>query len=570
LIRDYAPAEIKDKSNREKIANWMVEHYKYIMQPENEWAGLRSFGFTWYLGYNVKSAFVNTTQIPLVTYPYLAARYSDSGAVASISRATKDLAKYWKNPSALTPGQQMLLHQGKVESWLDQSLATELAIQGTSGVVDRALPLDMAGKLSRREFKKLSRHFYYKVAHYGSALFHVTEKMNRNITALAAYDLALQQGENHEMAVARARKAVERTQYEYSRYNRPNFMRGKKGAIFLFQNYVQNTLFFALEEKGGMRYLLMLLMFAGLQGLPGAEDIMDMFDLLGTKFKEKAGLPNPKVDIRTQLRRDLAEFADTLGTSPDLFLKGLGSDSLGLGLLGRQFGLPMPNMDLTGSLSMGNIIPGTDMHKRLRSESAQEAVGRTLEEAGGALGSMGMNVATALLSKDLDTWRRFERAMPMAMKGLSRSLRYATDGAETTRRGDVIAEFDIHDRGDRADLALQAFSFTPRKLTKGWEGRIATQEVVGYYDAQKNELLNALNYARDTKDQDARADAMRAIKQFNNVVPYPEMKISGETIGKSWESFRRIRARTSRGIALQNSYLRLQKYGNESAYRKVG
>src|SRR5690606_1096244 len=58
-----------DITDLTELHAYYTEHFKYLMNPENDWAKLRAFGFLWYLGANPKSALVNTTQLPLVTYP---------------------------------------------------------------------------------------------------------------------------------------------------------------------------------------------------------------------------------------------------------------------------------------------------------------------------------------------------------------------------------------------------------------------------------------------------------------------------------------------------------------------
>lgn len=75
------------------------------------------------------------------------------------------------------------------------------------------------------------------------------EYRNRAVTALAAYDYKIdklkKQGiiglQAHNTAITFAREAVNRLQFEYSIFNRPEFLRGNLGsAVFLFKSFTVN------------------------------------------------------------------------------------------------------------------------------------------------------------------------------------------------------------------------------------------------------------------------------------------------------------------------------------------
>jgi hypothetical protein len=360
-----------DFTKRAQILNHMNDHLNYVMNPVNEFVGLRSIAFIWFLGFNVKSAFVNMTQVPLVSYPYLAARYGDGKAVAQLTRAYKTAATAFTNPDALSKEIQELVEKGLNESWLDESLATEIAMAASENNVESMVP------------SKLRRKAWNKVTHYGTWMFHQVEKYNRHITAIAAYRLARTDGMTVESAQEAARRAVEKSQFEYARWARPRFMRGKLGGtVFVFQNYMQNALFFALGgDAGAMRMMLMLFLVAGLQGLPFGEDIGNLIDAAMTAYKKKTGAKDPHTQIRTDLRELVNEFT----SHPDLILHGLSSTSFGLAPLGEAMGWPVPNLDLSGSLSMGRVIPGSEILRPGQDASFDRLVSQGVERSGGAI-----------------------------------------------------------------------------------------------------------------------------------------------------------------------------------------
>ncbi|MCW4026359.1 MAG: PLxRFG domain-containing protein, partial [Candidatus Bathyarchaeota archaeon] len=167
-----------DYTKRADILNHMNHHMQYVMNPVNEFVTLRSAAFFWFLGFNVKSAFVNMTQVPLVTYPYLAARYGDARATAQIGRAYGTAQRAILNPDIVDQELMDMISKGMSESWLDESLATELALAASEKNLDKTLPRKMRQKIP------------LKISQYGSYLFHQVEKYNRHITAIAAYRLA--------------------------------------------------------------------------------------------------------------------------------------------------------------------------------------------------------------------------------------------------------------------------------------------------------------------------------------------------------------------------------------------
>jgi len=532
-----------DSTKRAQIFNHMQDHLQYVMNPVNEFVGLRSVAFVWYLGFNLKSAFVNTTQVPLVTYPYLAARFGDGKAVAQITRAYKTAVTALRNPKKLSSELQELIETGLNESWLDESLATELAQAASEGNLDMTLPKNARQKTWRW------------ITTYGSLPFHAAEKLNRHTTAIAAYRLARAADHSHKRAIFEARRAVEKSQYEYARWARPRFMRGKVGGtVFVFQNFMQNSLYFALGgDPGALRMLAMLFFLAGLQGLPFGENLADLVDAMMTFLKKKTGTKDPYTQVRTDLRESLNE----IGVNPDLILHGLSSSTFGLANIGEAMGWPIPDLDLSGSLSMGRIIPGTELLAPGQGDTFEKVVGRGFERTGGAIASGFASMGQAILSSHPDEWKRWERALPSALRQISKAVRIAQRGGEATRAGYPIAGYDMHDPQDQMELIAQSAGFTPRALSRGWEGFIAKQQAVIYYETWKGNLLRQWNYAKEKKDQEAVKAANASIRKYNSQVPFPEMKIGSEARRMSYETYLRTRAFNAKQIEQSKAFRRL-------------
>jgi hypothetical protein len=558
-------AGLEDSTKLDGIRNMLQRHLKHIMEPANEWAGLRAWGFLWYLGFLPKAAFVNLTQIPLASYPYLAARYSDAEAVGELGRAIKDTMLGISRDKNLSAEDIELLEQLHREGKINQSLATELgAVANGTGL----------GKMLQASSKA---RLFSDIVGKGATLFSIAEQVNRRATAVASFRLAtkklfkpgskfqgrswktlnpVERQEVFSEGLNQARTAIDTTQFEYSNWNRPDFMRGKKSVIFLFQLYMQNMLFFISRDPGSARLLGMLLFFAGLQGLPFAEDIADLLD---TMFSTK----NRKFDVRKEAR----EFIETLGMDPDLLLHGTSHYGFGMSWIGDQLGLPgIPEPNLSGSLSMGRVVPGFEALADL----GGAAIGQPLpdfehtlmdfqEGAAGALFAVPMNILRAFYYDSPYTWKRMELAMPSAARSISRSIRYATEGVETTTGGSPVLEFDLTDSKTQADIMLQSLGFSPTAVTNAQRQRAKMKEVEMFYTARRAMLLADYAYARQSGDPESIRGMLDAITQYNRDVPYREMGIKRSEISTSFKRRAANRRKAEHQLPMAERYIRLTR-----------
>ena len=511
---------VRDNTAINTLFNYFTKHYDYILNPENDWAKLRALGFMWYLGFNVKSALVNSTQIPLTLYPYLAERFGDGRATREIAKALKDAVTIFR----LQPGQSSpkisntlnaMLERGKQEGFIDESLATELAGFTESSVLERLLPVSDSGKLASN------------VSYYGSWMFRQAEKYSRTVAFIAAARLAEKSGvTDPEQIFQVGKEAVQTTMFEYSKWNRPQFMRGKKSVVFLFWNWMQHASFLAAGGAGrgtAVRLWVMLLLAGGLQGLPFAEDILDILDTAGTKIREMLGLKEPHLDTRKSLlefaKEDLGEFLGILKEQPDLLTHGLGR-YYGLGPLSAlaALGAPIPYVDISGSVSMGRYIPGVE--ELLANERDPDAkFGRTVAAALGPVAGIPYNLWKTYESSDPDIWKKWERAMPVAVKSLSKATRLGARGEETFRGGGTVVPYDIHDMETRVALLTQAFGFTASKLSQKYELMGIKDDMRRYYSMRRQMLMEDYAYAIEAGNREATADAKRAVYEFNNGLP---------------------------------------------------
>ena len=229
---------------------------------------------------------------------------------------------------------------------------------------------------------------------------------------------------------------------------------------------------------------------------------------------------------------------------------------MGIGWLEEWTGISMPQIDLSGSLSMGRVIPGLEGIGDFfqRETEPDRAIADFTEDVGGAGVSYTMGVLRAISDNNPDVWKRYERAMPAALKSLSRALRFHVRGEETTRTGARIASFE--DPMEKAEIIAQALGFPPTRIGQRWEQVIAKRETEKYWMVTRQMFLADLDLATRMRDREGIADSHKAIREFNNRVRGDtELKrfvITRKVIRQSLKQRARARAREEAGLARTN------------------
>jgi hypothetical protein len=539
------PASDGDGTVVGELRDYLQSHYEYIMSPQNDLAQVRALGFLWYLGANPRSAAVNMTQVPMVTYPWLADRFGDGKAVSAITRAYADVTRSIRNikSGALESDLVEAIARGMGDGFLDESLAVDLAGIADNPTIERIVPTNAATRLLNT------------VSYYGSWMFHKAEVYNRRVAFVAAYRLAKEKGAGADAAYQTAKDAVQSTQFEYAKWNRAAFMRGKKSVFFLFWNYVQQASYLAFGGEGlgtAARFWGMLLVLAGMQGLPFSDDLMELYDFLMTKAKKSMGVADP----RTAIKEDIRNLAADLGANPDIVMHGLGRYyGLGPMHLLSAFGVPVANTDISASLGLGRVLPGFE-DLIGRESDPEKRLARVAVEAGGPVVGMGYNFWRLAFEESPDDWKKWERALPSSMKNLAKALRFYNRGKEQLTAGATLVSFE--NRPERASLiAAQALGFGPTEVAKAYELRFAQREAMMFYRIRRDNLLRDLGWAAVNKDREGMADARKAITRYNREVEDKRLVISSDEIQKSLQQ--KVRR------------LRLNEVGlpNETRYRQL-
>lgn len=444
----------------------------YLENPEEEAAQFRGFLFINYLGGSAASALVNASQPVTMSFPFLT---QFGGA--------KEAA------GALMNGAQVALGKGSPSADLQEALKRA----GEEGVTEPAEIHQLYAESIRGVGSNIHMRRFFRL--WGSA-FQLAEQFNRKTTFAAAFQLAQKltpaelkaklppdarhAGVDVSSPYAFASWAVHETQGIYNKANRPNWARGVIGStLFTFKQFSISYLEFLsrLPKKQQAIALAVLMLAAGIQGLPFGDDLQDIVD----SFAESLG-------YNFSSEKELHQFlADSLG--------------LGEGVANwLQYGtsaLPGMPLDIQGRMGLGNLIPGTSFLKKSQPNKGVDAL-ELFGPAGGLVKS-GIDAFTAMQGGRFGA--AAESLAPVAVKNVVKAADMASDGHYRDARGRRVVETDA------VDAIVKATGFQPGRvaseqraigrampsvaLTKVSEGEIAALWAEGVYERDSAKIARA-------------------------------------------------------------------------------
>lgn len=574
------PANQEFSANKAEIARaieFMKATVNYMMNPQEELATLRGIVAIGYLWGNVKTAVLNFWGLAH-TWAWLNRELGyGKGTVTfgkSVWNSTRTQGHEWGSflgsvmegaaegslLSVTDPNWEMVdgkptelrqaLEQAKQENVLDQSYAYYLATQATRGNLIRMASASLPGKT----FKGL--------VDAGMSLFRGTELLIRRSTFIAAYRTMQQTRpdatpkERYEEAV----RLVGLLQGDYTKGNRPELMRGQiKSFITIFMTFVQTASWNAYGglEKGLKRQeamegraspkfyrnytaqlVLLYLFMAGLEGLPGMENIMDLLDAM---FK--------KANNGKSAREGLREVLDELNMDPMSVMRGATFNLAGL--------------DLSRSIGLGRLVPGTDVLAEEHG-TTKEAIGAGVTAVAGVGGgyiqwlidTIGATSDAVEAGTDLGVTAEKQMArLPGGLGNMFKAAQWAQYDARGPGGG-LLAHDEATGMAREIqswEIVAKSLGFQPASISRAQTLKAGQYEARAFWTARKRVLLDAYWQASEiAKDREAIADARRAIAEYNEAVPTKGLKITSTSIKQSM-------ARRNDAVEAAEQYSTMQK-----------
>jgi hypothetical protein len=190
-----AAGNVGDNATQVAYVSEFKKHLNYVLNPTKNDIGsiLTSAAFTYTLGFNLSSAVVNMANIPMIVAPYLKGKYAD----AAVARALGDAAKLFTGSGTKT-NMEVLGGEGRTtamnvmpsitnyapDSEMGKRYATAIKLWNKQGQLNRSQLYEIINGDSRTgvmtKFNAIS-----------GWMFHHGERMNREVTLVAAYNLEL-------------------------------------------------------------------------------------------------------------------------------------------------------------------------------------------------------------------------------------------------------------------------------------------------------------------------------------------------------------------------------------------
>ena len=517
------------------------------------------------IGFNLSSAIVNASQIPLMMLPILQGKYSKTGnAFKSISFASgiiassgfsrklsrvdfkKDKVDVKGMPSIdnyfesddqgnLTLRKDIDLSEMSEEKreFIENDLMALVKLAGDRGGLNRSLYYDTLGI----EQAGRTRTIWDKANAYSAFSFHQIERYNRQVAMTATYQLELQRMEKNPTAEEkgmslenRRAKAAEQAIYQSQEMNggatlstAPRIAQTGLGRVALmYKSYgiqMYYTMFKTLDTalKGESKevrtaakkqlfgIVLSSTLLAGVSGLPLIGALMAIANLF---------LDDEEDDAETILRKEIGEFA----------YKGPITALLGT--------------DISSRISLSNLLFRDNPYNNDASDADL-----LLGIIGGPAWSVTQSFSRGI--KDVHAGnieRGVEAMLPAAFRNIYKATyRYPRDEGILTRRGDVI-----HDDISTGGLFAQFVGFPPTDYTLKQEQNQQLKKIDRAVNERRTKLLKQFYVA--TRMGANTDDILEEMEKYNK--RHPQHGINGESILRSMKMHYLSSAKMHNGVTL--------------------
>lgn len=469
----------------------------YIQNPVEEAAKVRGLLFANFIGGSIASAAVNMTQPVMMTLPYL----SQWGGAA---KAAKTLFAAMKTA---TMGDKAIQ---------DEELRTALQVAENQGVVSPQEIHNLQAEAMRKSNgltiggKEIIPAFAArKIAVLWGGLFGLAEQFNRKATFIAAYqtarDMTAQQLREagvrspYDFAV----KAIAETQGVYNRGNRPNWARGAVGATLMtFKQYSIAYMEFLqrLPTKERALALAILVVAAGINGLPFADDLDDVIDTIAQALG---------YNWQTKKARDRFLTAALGQGAADFVLHGVSGVA----------GMPL---DVSMRMGMQNLLPATGIF--LKSNEDKSYQYSEILGAAGGLAQRAIKAGDNILAGDVGG--AAVAIAPTAFANVIKGMDMLETGAYRDSRGRKVIDTDT------TDAIVKMIGFQPAEVAREQDKLGMARDTIAVAKAVEKRIADEWARGVYEGDREAAASARREIDEWNRKNPDSRINITMAQISK--------------------------------------
>lgn len=527
---DTARQEVRDAKDPVRsgaVFNEMKKAHDFTMNPDiASWSqNVTSAVFLWTMAANISSALVNLDQsvskgIPTLAFDEETGSVGMKQASAHLANAFIDFMRgkgYVANSASLTADERDAIAKSYERGVIDKTQAHDLAGVAESGVSYNPL---------WAKFTKLA-----------SAPLHHTERLNREVTFLAAYRIAREAGLTHEQAIVKAGDLTWMTHYDTQASSKARFMRASgPRAIFALKSFQANVLFRVFRDaqqswKGETKEarraalgrfvstLALTLPMAGLKGAFGMSMILAIAGLFG-------GDDDPEETLRKAV----------LETAGDSVIGHAVGGMLMDGVPGYLTGIA-----LSGRIGMSDLW----FRSNDRDMNAEQQFVYVLEQLGGApigLANQIWQGVDAIQKGDLA--RGVERVSPAFIRNVIKAGRYAQEGVRD-KDGNPIVESVAPQ-----DVLKQLIGFTPAEIADRYARNTFQRNEQERIKAERSRAMQAAARSRMAEDDAAQERAEEKVDRFND--RFPEKRITPKSIRQEIRRLHNKSGRMEFGVDLDD------------------
>ena len=556
-----ADGSLEDMPNKDKLEMLVREMEKRVemeVYPEvtnpfmNTVANIANKSAFLYFMTSVKTAVSQLASLPIFGAPVLFSRHDPAKVVKEMSRFML-LFNEFGVTKRKEDGSLVFVAPTVSES----RLLTEEEKRAVEEMHDRGLAeVTLTYDLMDRKATPTTKYTgaWQATTNAMGALFHHTERINREVMYLTAFRLSRSEGKSFEDAVDQAVDDTYTALGNFTAQNRPRVMRSPAGRVLLqfktFPAFVTTYLIRnmyrmtkdmdpAARKEARIQFfgtLGMSFALAGYVGIPGASFAFGVAQTLINALKgEDDDDPIEKRNLELYFR---TVYLPNLFGDFKIGDKKLG-EILESGLLNYLTGY-----EVSSSLNMNNMWFPDVKESATYVAGVQEYL---MSMAGPFASLVGKQLPAAIDDFQAGrTMRGFEKLLPNLFRQPVTAARYAQEGATTTT-GDIIKDKEEFTEGQ---LVMQALGFRTEGLAKKQEVNFKVNALKQKVIQDRSKLMNRLDTELASGDDIAADRVMEDILEFN--YKNPTMMLEADMLNKALLDRARKRAMSDRGFRVDD------------------
>lgn len=555
-VKELRTLQRSRKLEDQYVANEIIKRSNTALQFEQSPVAdtLLSLSYFANLGVSPAYIFTNMTQVPMITAPWLAARFGVDNSAKALFAAYAESAK-------------MLKSNFDAEGWraeVDWS-GTYAEDSGEARMLEELLNSNLLDITIEQDLSAVAKGSDAGFGRGGDFMqllntpVRFTEVANRLVTGLATYRLAVESPdlkdlpaeERHRFATEMASQAVANTQLDYSGLNAPRMMNSILGSrtlgklAFQFRKYQQGMLYLLLSSakdslKGAdaktrseARKTLTGLfvttsLMAGAAGVPFIGSVAFIVNAIGSAL----GDDDDPLDVELEMRNYIYDMTGDAAITAAV-----------------MDGLPtLVGADLSKRVGMGDIASPLPFMRQQDAPRAQ--LGEALVNVGGAGVSYGLNAYDGLLAlMDGDIVKGLEKMIPAkGVQNVLKAYRYSQEGM-TDSKGNTIKDDEAF---NGYEILVRGLGFSTTQESNYYKANRAVMNKKSAVEDAKADLTQRYMLARESGDKDELAKVRKDITGFNERNPKSRIKQRG--LNTSYRNRRKSQRRNETGIKTGRAY----------------